>query len=90
MEEARCPTAMGWMVGICRLYLETSSELCDTYHKKHIYMYQKKACQPVFYNFHLDILILHLLLLPQPADVYINGLLASRRATLITLAVATT
>lgn len=87
MEEARCPTAMGWMVGICRLYLEHSSELCDTHHKKHMYMYQKKASQPVSYNFHLDIL---LLLLPQPADVHINGLFASRRATLITLAVATT
>lgn len=55
MEEARCPTAMGWMVGISRLYLETSSELCDTHHKKHIYMYQKKACQPVSYNFHLEV-----------------------------------
>lgn len=65
MEEARCPTAMGWMVGICRLYLENSSKLCDTHHKKHIYMYPKKACQPVSYNFHLDLL----LLLPQPADV---------------------
>lgn len=79
----------GWC-GISRLYLETSFELCDTYHKKHIYMYQKKGNQPVSYNFHLDILILHLLLLPQPADVYINGLFASRRATLSTLAVATT
>lgn len=54
-----------------------------------MYMYQKKANQPVSYNFHFDILLLHLLL-RQPADVYINGLLASRRATLITLAVATT
>lgn len=53
-------------------------------------MYQKQTCQPVSYNFHLDILLLLLLLLPQPADVHINGLLASRRATLITLAVATT
>lgn len=77
------------MVGICRLYLEHLSELCDTHHKKHIYMYQKKASQPVSYNFQLDILLL-LLLLPQPTYVYINGLFASRRATLITLAVATT
>lgn len=68
VEEARCSTAMGWMVDICRLYLEHSSELCDTHHKKHIYMYQKKGNQPVSYNFHLDILLL-LLLLPQPADV---------------------
>lgn len=81
---------MGWMVGICRLYLGHYSELCDTHHKKHIYMYQKKGNQPVSYNFHFDILLLLLLILPQPADVYINGLLASRRATLSTLAVATT
>lgn len=81
---------MGWMVGICRLYLETSSELCDTHHKKHIYLHvPKKASQPVSYNFHFDVLLLHLLL-RQPADVHINGLLASRRATLSTLAVATT
>lgn len=52
-------------------------------------MYQKQTCQPVSYNFHFDILLLHLLL-PQPAHVYINGLFASRRATLSTLAVATT
>lgn len=59
VEEARCATAMGWMVGISRLYLEHSSELCDTHHKKHIYMYQKKANQPVSYNFHFDILLLY-------------------------------
>lgn len=88
VEEARCSTAMGWMVDICRLYLEHSSELCDTHHKKHIYMYQKKGCLS------LTIFILtsssSSSFFLSPPTFYINGLFASRRATLSTLAVATT